>query len=185
MLPRSLLAILLILGAWVQAQAADRSDWARHLKKPGLKNFAKVSDNLYRGAQPTREGFQELEELGIKTDINLRDMHSDGEKIDGAGLTYEHIRFKTWHPEDDEVVRFLKIVTDEDKGPYFVHCKHGSDRTGMMCAIYRITVQDWSKEDAIAEMTQGGFGFHPIWQNLIDYIRKLDVERIKREAGIE
>ena len=172
-------------GAWAQTRDTDRSDWAKHLQKPGLKNFAKVSDNLYRGAQPTREGFRELKELGIKTDVNLRDMHSDGEKLDSAGIAYEHIKFKTWHPEDEEVIRFLKIVTDEKNGPFFVHCKHGSDRTGMMCAIYRIAVQGWTKDDAIAEMTQGGFGFHPLWQNLIDYIRKLDVEKIQKQAGIE
>ena len=56
--------------------------------------------------------------------------------------------------------------------------------TGMMTAIYRIAVEGWSKEDAIAEMTQGGFGFHEVWKNLVDYVRELDVERLKREAGI-
>jgi hypothetical protein len=33
-------------------------------------------------------------------------------------------------------------------------------------------------------MTHGGFGFHPIWGNLVDYLRNLDVERLKREAGL-
>lgn len=31
-------------------------------------------------------------------------------------------------------------------------------------------------------MTQGGFEFHGIWQNLVDYLRKLDVEKLKRQA---
>ena len=158
--------------------------WARHEQKPGLKNFARVSDDLYRGAQPSQEGFEELKALGIKTEINLRDAHSDRKMLEGTGIAYEHIKFKTWHPEDEEVVRFLKIVTDEKKGPFFVHCKHGSDRTGMMCAIYRVAVQGWSKDEAIDEMTKGDFGFHPLWQNLIHYIRDLDIEKIKKEAGI-
>ena len=50
----------------------------------------------------------------------------------------------------------------------------------MMVAIYRIVEQGWSKEDAIAEMTQGGFGYHPIWYNLIRYIQKVDVETLKK-----
>jgi hypothetical protein len=54
----------------------------------------------------------------------------------------------------------------------------------MMTTTYRIAIEGWSKEDAIAEMTQGGFGFHAIWRGLVDYVRKLDVERLKREAGI-
>ena len=48
-----------------------------------------------------------------------------------------------------------------------------------MTAIYRIVVQDWSKADAIAEMRQGGFGYHPIWSNLIRYIENLDVTEWK------
>ena len=51
-------------------------------------------------------------------------------------------------------------------------------------AIYRIAVEGWSKDEAIAEMTRGGFGFHEIWKNLVEYVRELDVERLKREAGI-
>ncbi len=171
-------------GSYTSKRNPVQHSWAQHLEKPGLKNFARVSDDLYRGAQPSPEGFQELKALGIKTDINLRDMHSDGEKLDGAGITYEHIHFKTWHPEDEDVVRFLRIVTDEKKGPFFVHCRHGSDRTGMMCAIYRVAVEGWTKDEAIEEMTKGDFGFHPLWQNLIGYIQGLDIEKIKKEAGI-
>jgi len=65
-----------------------------------------------------------------------------------------------------------------------VHCQHGADRTGMMTAIYRIAVEGWSKEDAIKEMTEGGFGFHAIWKDLPVYVRTLDVERIAAEAGV-
>ena len=101
-----------------------------------------------------------------------------------AGLAYEHISFKAWHAEHEDVVRFLRIVADPARQPVFVHCQHGADRTGMMTAIYRIAVQGWSKEDAIAEMTEGGFGFHSIWTNLVEYVRKLDVDRLKREAGL-
>ena len=31
----------------------------------------------------------------------------------------------------------------------------------------------------------GGFGFHEGWQNLLDYMNGLDVERLSRQAGIE
>ena len=54
----------------------------------------------------------------------------------------------------------------------------------MMTAIYRIVEQGWSKEDAIAEMTQGGFGYHPIWSNLIRYIENMDVAEIKRKVAL-
>jgi len=30
--------------------------------------------------------------------------------------------------------------------------------TGMMCVVYRVIVQGWSKDDAIEEMTDNGYG---------------------------
>jgi len=159
--------------------------WAREITLAGVPNFHKVSKDLYRGAQPSEEGMKQLEKFGIKTVVNLRSFHSDRDEIKETNLKYEHIYMKAWHPEEKEIVKFLKVVTDKNNTPVFVHCKHGSDRTGTVCAFYRIAVQDWPKEDAIEEMTKGDFGFHEIWSNLPDYIRKIDVERIKQQAGIE
>ena len=70
------------------------------------------------------------------------------------------------------------------RAPVLVHCQHGADRTGTMIAVYRIAVQGWSKAKAIREMTGGGFGFHPIWSNLPTWIQQLDIDLIKRQAGI-
>jgi hypothetical protein len=52
-----------------------------------------------------------------------------------------------------------------------------------MCAVYRIVVQGWTKDEAISEMTQGGFGFHAVFPNLVHYLRKLDVEKMKRQVS--
>jgi hypothetical protein len=38
----------------------------------GVPNFHQVSERIYRGAQPTTEGFQELAKMGIKTVVDLR-----------------------------------------------------------------------------------------------------------------
>jgi protein tyrosine phosphatase len=92
---------------------------------------------------------------------------------------------KAWHPEEKEAVRFLQIVTNPKRVPVIVHCQYGADRTGAMCVLYRVAVQGWSKEEAIEEMTQGGFGFHGTWDNLIQWINALDVDRIKKRAGIK
>ncbi len=163
----------------------SQTNWAQRLELPGLPNFHKVSDDLYRGAQPTAEGMRQLKELGIKTVINLRSMHSDRNKLGQTGLAYEHINMTTWNPETVDVVRFLQIVTDSNCTPIFVHCQHGADRTGTMCAVYRIAVQGWSKDEAIEEMTKGGFGFHRIWMNLANYVRRLDIDKIKQSAELK
>jgi len=164
---------------------ATNRQWATDVNLEGMPNCHKVSDDLYRGAQPSEEGMRQLEKFGIKTVVNLRAFHSDRDELKDANLGSEHISVKPWHPEDEDVVRFLKIVTDKNRTPVFVHCQYGSDRTGTMCAIYRIAVQGWSKDEAIEEMTKGNFGFHEIWANLVDYIRGLDIEKIKQQAGIK
>ena len=158
-------------------------NWAPPLSKAGLPNLHQVSDTLYRSAQPSAEGMQAAKEMGINTVINLRSFHSDRDEIGDTGLAYEHIYMKAWNPEDKEIVRFLQIITDPKRQPVLVHCQHGADRTGTVCAVYRIFIQGWSKEDAIKEMTTGGYGYHPLWTNLPPYIRNLDVDAIRKRAG--
>jgi protein tyrosine phosphatase (PTP) superfamily phosphohydrolase (DUF442 family) len=157
--------------------------WAVRIKRPGLPNLYRVSDDLYRGAQPTAEGFRQLKAMGVKTVINLRSLYSDRKEIAGTGLAYEEIPMYPWHAENEDVVRFLELVADGSRAPFFVHCYYGSDRTGMLCAAYRIAIQGWTKEEAIAEMTQGGFGFHAIWEDLLDYLQSLDVKKLKQRVS--
>lgn len=169
----------------ILAEKLSGKDWARRIELPGLPNFYKVSNKLYRGAQPTKQGIEQLNNLGIKTIVNLRSFHSDKEELADSNLLYEHIVMKPWHPEDKKMIGFLKILTNESNQPVFVHCRRGADRTGVMCAVYRIVVQGWSKQQAIEEMTKGGFSFNKIYTNLITYIEQLDVEKIKKAVKLQ
>ncbi len=168
------------------SSAANRpSTWATPIEMEGVPNLHKVSDALYRSAQPTGAGMQRIKEMGIKTIIDLRSFHSDRDKIGETNLGYERIYMKAWHPEREDAVRFLRIVTDPERTPVLVHCQHGADRTGTMCAIYRIIVQGWSKDQAIREMREGGFGFHEIWSNLPAWIDEIGVKNLKKDVGSE
>jgi len=91
---------------------------------------------------------------------------------------------KAWHPEEKEVVRFLQLVTSPDRTPVLVHCMHGADRTGVMSAIYRVAIQGWTKDEALKELREGGFGFHGIFENLLEWFNGLDIDEMKRRAGI-
>ena len=164
--------------------------WAAPVKRPGLPNLHKVSDDLYRGAQPEAEGFAALKELGVKTVVNLRLAHSDRDDMREAGLVpgtdlkYVHIRMEAWDADEDELVEFLRIVADPANRPVFVHCKHGADRTGTAVATYRVVCQGWTKEDAVDEMRRGGFNFHEVWKGLPKFLREMDVEKLRRDAGL-
>jgi protein tyrosine phosphatase (PTP) superfamily phosphohydrolase (DUF442 family) len=168
-----------------ETSPTDRpAHWAIPMQMVGVPNLHKVSDTLYRSAQPSAEGMKNLKAMGIETVINLRSFHSDRDEIGDTALASESISMKAWHAEEEDAVKFLQIVTNPKRGPVLVHCQHGSDRTGTMCALYRVAVQGWSKEEALKEMTQGGFGFHGIWENLVQWIDGQDIERIKKKAGI-
>jgi protein tyrosine phosphatase (PTP) superfamily phosphohydrolase (DUF442 family) len=159
-------------------------NWAKPLEMPGISNFFQVTTNLYRGAQPTAEGVKQLKLLGIRTVINLRAFHSDKDKVAGTGLKSVRFETKPWHAEEEDVIGFLKVVTDTNNLPVFVHCQRGADRTGMMCAMYRIVVCGWTKPEAIDEMKNGGFDFNPVWHDIVSFIEKADVADIKRRAGL-
>ena len=92
-----------IAGKDPYVRATDNPDWALRLDASGLSNLHKVSDDLYRGAQPTEEGIQELQRMGIKTIINLRSDHSDLDIIKNTDIIYKSIPMTASNPkiEDD------------------------------------------------------------------------------------
>ena len=183
-------AVLVGTCAAVPASNSQPPDWANSIPMKGVPNFYKVSDNLYRSAQPTSaEAVQNLEtsNLRIRTVVDLCWSQSDRDKIVGTGLRYEHIPMIGWplFPKEEQVIKFLQIVTDNQRTPILVHCQHGADRTGIMRAVYRIGIQGWTKERAIEEMIEGGFGFHGSQDgNVVQWINGLNIDKIKRKAGV-
>jgi protein tyrosine phosphatase (PTP) superfamily phosphohydrolase (DUF442 family) len=164
----------------ISMAAGERpSHWAQRLAVDGVDNLHRVSDLLYRSAQPSVRGMHELRRLGIKSIINLRAFHCDLSGIAGTGLANQRLHVLTWKVQDVHVVRVLNLLRDTRNAPFLIHCKHGADRTGLMLAMYRIVEQGWSKADAIGEMVDGGYGYHRMWRNILRYIERVDVEYIR------
>jgi protein tyrosine/serine phosphatase len=180
------ISLLLIIGSSAQSAESDRPiSWATPIQMPGVANFYKITDYLYRSEQPTQEGMKNLKKMGIKTVINLRAFHSDLDEIQKTGLLNEELSLKTWHIEDEDVIRVLRIIRKRENGPFLMHCWHGADRLGVMCAMFRIVEQGWTKDEAIQEMVKGGYGFHAVWLNIIEYVKNVDVERIRKKVEKE
>lgn len=180
------LCLALCVSLTLPEAVASPRQWAEKIENPHLENFHKVSDSLYRSAQPSADGFKELQRMGIRTIINLRKLHSDEEALKDTNLRYEEIEMTAAFPLDEQTAKFLRIVSKKENGPFLVHCQYGSDRTGTMAALYRMIIQGWSKDDAIAEMKQGGFGFHSIWNwTLVPYLRDVNPDLLKEKAGLK
>jgi uncharacterized protein (TIGR01244 family) len=166
--------------------ASRPDDWAVVVPAAeSLPNLYRVDPGLFRGAQPEKEGFDELEALGVRTLINLRPGRSEERASEEAGLAYEEIPMRAWRVRDDQVVRFLRLATDPARRPLFVHCRRGADRTGVLVAVYRIVVQGWEREEALREMVEGGYGFNRLWSNLERYVLRFDTDAIREAAGLD
>lgn len=181
--PMRLLLIFCLLLPLCAASAQERpAKWARPVTAEGVENLHKIGENLYRCGQPTKAGMEALEKMGIRTVINLRDNHDDLEE--GAGTRLRLLRFDmdAWDVEPERIARVLALLREKEHGPFVVHCHHGADRTGVVVAVYRMVEQGWSREDALREMREGGYGFHRIWFNIVRYVERVDVEKIRRRV---
>ena len=147
----------------------------------GVPNFAQISPALFRGAQPTREGFESLRAMGIRTIVNLRAYHTDRRRVRGIGLGYVHLFCRAWIPRDRHVAAFLKILSDPANQPVFVHCLHGADRTGCMVAAYRMMEQGWHLHDAAAELRP--FGHHRVFPQIKRYLKRFDEARVRERIA--
>lgn len=157
-------------------------------KYAGLPNFHLVNSKLYRGAQPHSDGWLKLKELGVKTIINLRasDDKAVKEKIEveKVGMRYFNIPLeRLGKPSDEQIDEILSIINAKENQPVFIHCHKGQDRTGTVIAIYRITHDQWTVEDALREAEKYGMKF---WQlGMKDYIREYTRQKSKiKKSGL-
>jgi tyrosine-protein phosphatase SIW14 len=187
--PRALLfAVVLALSLFGSLQAQSISNAPQSVR---IDNFGKVSDVLYRGAQPEGRDYSDLAALGIKTVVDLRD---DGEArepqlVKLAGMNLVRIPMSGWErPSDAAVVQFLGIVKDPANLPVFVHCKVGKHRTGAMVALYRMTTDGWNASRAYGEMQKYHFDvlFAPhteLKQFVFDYYTQLQLTAAPGKSG--
>jgi protein tyrosine phosphatase (PTP) superfamily phosphohydrolase (DUF442 family) len=149
--------------------------------RPALGNLGRVDDGLWRSAQPTAAGFAEARRLGVATVVDLRCSHDDAEATRDAGLSVVRVPMRQWHVDEERVAAALRAMSDPALRPVLVHCQEGRDRTGLVVAAYRVALQGWSREAAVAEMR--AHGNHPTWANLRRWVLSFDVERLRARIG--
>jgi tyrosine-protein phosphatase SIW14 len=125
----------------------------------GVPNFHQVNDRIYRGAQPTAEGFQALAKMGIKTIVDLRReaAQARGEQhvVEALGMRFLSVPMEMGAPTDEQISRVMQEL-NSNAGPVFVHCHGGRDRTGTVIACYRKTHDAWDSQKALDEANLDG-----------------------------
>jgi tyrosine-protein phosphatase SIW14 len=179
-------ALALSLSGALQARSVSNAP-----ESVRIDNFGKVSDLLYRGAQPEGRDYADLAAIGIKTVVDLRD---DGEArepqlVKQAGMNFVRIPMSGREtPSDSAVAKFLGIMSKPENLPVFVHCKVGKHRTGAMVALYRMTTDGWNASKAYVEMQEYHFDvlFAPhteLKQFVFDYYTQLQQTAATGKAG--
>ena len=160
--------------------------WAQPVEAPGLPNLFRVSDDVYRSAQPESGGFASAEELGIKTILSIRLTANDAvlAESEPTNLTLIHLPLAPIYITVEDMAEVMQAFDTAEK-PILVHCLHGADRTGLTIALYRILYEGWSKEEAKDELANGGFGYHTAFDNILEFIDALDVEDFKARIGLD
>lgn len=182
-------AFLILFSTSLQSIAKDSAatisnrpaEWAVPLEIKGLSNLHQVTPMLYRSAQPDATSGEALRKLGIKTVLSFRKRNKDEPLHNTPGVTFKRYPLYTWDIEEEDILEVLRILNNPANQPILVHCTHGADRTGLMMASYRMIIQGWSKEAAIAEMKQGEYEYHVIWKNIERRIDKMDIAKMRAE----
>ena len=138
-----------------------------------IDNFGQVNANYFRGAQPDGDDYTDLAALGVKTVIDLQRDGDPAEQklVEAAGMTFHRIKMTTREePTKEQLASFLKLVNDPENQPVYVHCAGGRHRTGVMTAVYLMTSDGWTAEQAFKEMKQYKFGadfLHPEFKQFV------------------
>jgi protein tyrosine/serine phosphatase len=147
---------------------------------PPVPNFHRVDADLYRGGQPTDEGFRRLADMGVRTVVSLRAYghtarHEQAERrtVESLGMRWVSLPMRMyWRPTEAQVLAFLALTGAAGDGPVFIHCQHGEDRTGSMVAVYRVARHGWSVDRAYEEAIDLGLAtWNPFTRGLLESVQ--------------
>lgn len=139
------------------------------LNIPGILNGYQVDGIVWRGAQPEDSAWPLLAAAGCRSVLDLYNTGGAIERqaalVNAAGMAYWSQPWNGILSPSLAKVRAALHAIDVSPHPVFVHCEHGSDRTGTLCACWRIHHDGWDFDDAMDEAftSLGLQGMHEFW----------------------
>ncbi len=160
------------------APVSTSPPFAEKISLDGIHNAGKISERLFRGAQPALSSLPQLKSLGITTIVDLRlespqTREDERQRAESLGMRFVHIPVGGFSaPSSAQLAQFFSLLRETPPQKIFIHCRRGQDRTGVFIASYRIAFQHWTAEQALTEMY--AFGFSGFWHpGMITFVRQL------------
>ncbi len=136
-----------------------------------IYHFETVDEGkVYRSGCLTERGLRWAYRLtGFKTIINLRSVaerdegkwyNTEKDFAKSRGINIVDIPMLPDTPPDEaQVKHFLLVITNPEMLPALIHCQAGVIRTGMMVAVYKISVLKEDNEKVLRDLPMYGHKF--------------------------
>lgn len=147
------------------------------ISSANFSNLWQLNDSIYRSDQPNEAGFRELKYRNVKSILNLRMDHTDLNSLKESNFNLYAVPMDWNNILDYQIVQALQIIRSAPK-PLLIHCEAGAARTGVIIAMYRMLFGNYSQEQAVTEMTTGGFKFHSQFESIPEYIFSVDIKKL-------
>lgn len=122
-----------------------------------------LDEGIYLGSAPrTDEDFARLRQLGVKHVIDIRSFKVIASAIEARrakkfGMVYERIPTGFFPTKKNTVPCIMSRLNQKPCGTIYLHCNLGSDRTGLITALYRVNTLRWDARVAFEEWKSDQF----------------------------
>lgn len=138
-----------------------------------------VPARFFRSAEMSRAELQKtIQQRGIKTVIDLR-LDQDAPDSTGlsesaaaaaAGASYLHLPFSSARADQLDQIAKLLAAYDTAALPILVHCSSGTHRSGVAAALWLMTKEDRSYDEAMSQLTPK-YGFFRFERDLKSFFQ--------------
>lgn len=148
--------VLVVLAAVAASAAYWRSVERDPYRNGPLKRFGVVwPHQLTRSGLPRNDqGWIWLRTQGVRSIVTFRTEND----VDYPKFGFEHVMHVPLSgsvmPTEVKAAEYLKFIQDPANQPVHIHCSAGRDRTGMMAALARYSVDGWTLTRALDEARQ-------------------------------
>jgi len=146
------------------------------------KNFDVVDEGkLYRSAQLTTSELEEtVRQYHIKTVISLRGSPGRTDYYEPEADTAARLKLNfvpipmsdNYYPLESEMKEVFGVFQDPKNYPILIHCRVGTDRTGMIAALYQRVYMGKSTDEALDQLTLAHWHMRLFRPAMSDFVRK-------------